>query len=158
MPTPPDSRAVAAEADSTLALTHATVIEGGRALADQTILVHRDRTVRSPAGAGLPRPTRTIDLRGKYVIPGLVDSHIHTIPPVDQTAPLLPLTGVTAVREMWGTPEHHEVRRRISDGGLLGPHWVIAGPLVDGPPSIFAADTGKEVIEVADSRATAPTR
>jgi hypothetical protein len=31
---------------------------------------------------------------------------------------------------------------------LIGPRWSIAGPQLDGPPTLFTQDTGNEVIEV----------
>ncbi|MEV6395708.1 amidohydrolase family protein [Streptomyces sp. NPDC051907] len=135
-----------------LALTHATVVEGNRATPDQTLLVQDGRIVRSGPSAHIviPRAARTVDLRGKYVIPGLIESHAHTTGPDEVAAPVFPLAGVTAVREMWGAPAHHERRQKVAAGKLLGPHWTIASPIVDGPPTLFTQDTGNQVIEARD--------
>jgi imidazolonepropionase-like amidohydrolase len=70
---PPRSAAPAA-----LALTHATVVDGTGAapLRDATVVIADGRITcvgrcRAPAGA------RVVDARGRYVIPGLVDAHVH---------------------------------------------------------------------------------
>ncbi|MFI1400164.1 amidohydrolase family protein [Streptomyces sp. NPDC020681] len=135
-----------------LALTHATLVHGSRTVPDQTILVRGGRIIRSGSSAGtvVPRSARTVDLRGKYVIPGLVEAHVHTSGPAEIAAPVFPLAGVTSVREMWGQPVHHEWRQQVTTGKLLGPRWVIASPIVDGPPTLFTEDTGNPVIEVRD--------
>jgi imidazolonepropionase-like amidohydrolase len=140
-----------------LALTHATVLDGTnpRPQHDRTLLLQHGRLIASGPSAQLTPPTgaRVIDLTGKYVIPGLVESHIHTSDGQDAyTPPLFPLTGITAVRDMWGTPVQHAWRKKIDAGQLLGPRFVIASPIIDGPPSIWARDTGLAVIEVTDAK------
>ncbi|MFI5806648.1 amidohydrolase family protein [Streptomyces sp. NPDC051561] len=142
---------------TTLALTHATVIDGinDRPQHDRTLILRNGRLVRSGPSAQLSPPpgARVIDLTGKYVIPGLVESHIHTGDGQDgYTPPLFPLTGVTAVRDMWGTATQHTWREKIQAGSLLGPRFVIASPIIDGPPSIWARDLGLPVIEVTDAK------
>ncbi|MFD3513665.1 amidohydrolase family protein [Streptomyces sp. NPDC058657] len=140
----------------TLVLTHATVLDGtaARPRHDHTLVLRGGHLVEDGPSAQLRPPpgARVVDLTGKYVIPGLIESHIHTTDGQDgYTPPLFPLTGVTSVREMWGTPRQHAWRERIEEGSLLGPRFVIAGPIIDGPPSIWARDTGLPVIEVADA-------
>ncbi|GAA3488215.1 amidohydrolase family protein [Streptomyces cremeus] len=140
-----------------LALTHATVLltPHSRPLPDHTLLLTDGRiTATGPSSQLKPPPhARVVDLTGKYVVPGLTESHIHTLGDEALTAPLFPLTGITSVREMWGQPFHHAWRRRISSGTLLGPRFVIASPILDGPPSIWADDLGLPVLEVADAQA-----
>ncbi|CAM5635814.1 amidohydrolase [Streptomyces spiroverticillatus] len=141
---------------SVLALTHATLLltPNSRPLPDHTLLITDGRlTTYAPSAQLEPPPhAHVVDLTGKYVIPGLTESHIHTSGDDAITPPLFPLTGVTSVREMWGQPLHHDWRRRISAGTLLGPRFVIASPILDGPPSIWANDTGLPVLEVADAK------
>ncbi|MEU8891268.1 amidohydrolase family protein [Streptomyces sp. NPDC048442] len=137
-----------------LALTHATVLNGAdsRTHPDQTLILAAGRIVGSGPSAQLKPPphAKVVDLSGKYVVPGLVESHIHTSGDEALTPPLFPLTGITAVREMWGQPLHHAWRKKIESGTLLGPRFVIASPLLDGPPSIWARDTGLPLMEVTD--------
>ncbi|MFD0342185.1 amidohydrolase family protein [Streptomyces sp. NPDC127117] len=134
-----------------IALTHATVLGAGT---DRTVLVRDGRIIRTGRSAEVPIPggATTYDLTGKYIVMGgLVESHVHNDGPETVMPPLFPLNGVTAVREMWGGPLHHEWRDKVRAGKLLGPRWVIASSILDGQPSLWANDTGQRVVEVADA-------
>jgi imidazolonepropionase-like amidohydrolase len=136
---------LAAQTDSlkSLALTHAAVIDvaGGAVRRDQTIVIVADRiqalgnsaTVKVPAGA------RIVDATGKYVIPGLWDSHVHTRYQGIPFLSLFILNGITSVRDTAGPWTHleqiKEWKRQIARGELLGPRIYAAGPLIDGPSS-----------------------
>lgn len=137
-----------------LALTHVTVIDGSGAppAPGMTVVVEGGRiTQLAPSARTRLRPgTRTVDLSGKYLIPGLVEAHTHSDGPETVIPALYALAGVTTVREMWGRPVHHEWREKIRSGALLGPRWVVGSPIVDGTPSLWAADVGP-TIEVRDA-------
>jgi hypothetical protein len=51
--------------------------------------------------------------------------HLHISPRDDVYPPLLPANGVTTVREMNGSPWHHELRQKIVSGEVDGPRRVI---------------------------------
>lgn len=136
---------------STIALTHATILGAG---ADRTVLVRDGRITRTGRSAevAIPSGATTYDLTGKYIVMGgLIESHVHNQGPETVLPPLFPLNGVTAVREMWGGPLHHEWRGKVRAGKLLGPRWVIASSIIDGRPSLWANDTGDRVVEVTDA-------
>jgi len=65
------------------AITGATVIhperDGPAAAAQETVIVAGDRivTVGPDAGTPIPKGAKVIDARGKWLIPGLIDSHVH---------------------------------------------------------------------------------
>jgi imidazolonepropionase-like amidohydrolase len=67
-----------------------------------------------------------IDGRGKYLIPGLIDSHVH----IKEGDPLFLFVaaGVTTVQNMSGRPFHLALRAEVSDGALLGPRIITTGP------------------------------
>ncbi|MFB6714734.1 amidohydrolase family protein [Streptomyces sp. NPDC056237] len=135
----------------TIALTHATVLGAGP---DHTVLIRDGRITRTGCSAEVPIPrgTTTYDLTGKFIVPGgLVEAHVHNDGPESVLPPLFPLNGVTAVREMWGGPVHHEWRDKVRAGELLGPRWVIASSIIDGGPSLWANDIGERVVEVTDA-------
>ncbi|MFI9205048.1 amidohydrolase family protein [Streptomyces sp. NPDC053048] len=128
-----------------LALTHATLIAapGSRAAEhDRTVLIRGGRVTAVGRTADTPVPdgARTLDLTGKYVIPGLIDAHTHSSGLTAFASPLYVLSGVTTVREMWGTPEIHAWRDRVERGEVLGPRWVVASTIVDGKPSLSSGD------------------
>jgi adenine deaminase len=74
---PPDSRA---QAPSTLLIRGATIIDGvsDAPLRDRVLLIEGN-TIRDllPAGAAAPAGAQVLDLSGKFIIPGLFDSHVH---------------------------------------------------------------------------------
>ena len=70
--------------------------------------------------------TRIIDAKGRYLIPGLIDSHVHLFKSPNDLL-LYVTNGVTQIREMIGEPAHLQWRREIQDG-RIGPDMFIASP------------------------------
>ncbi|WP_238012467.1 amidohydrolase family protein [Dactylosporangium sp. AC04546] len=115
------------------------VVDGGRITA-----VGPSRETRVPGTAAV------VDGRRRFVIPGLVDMHVHSSGDEAIDPPLYLANGVTTVREMSGHPALHEWRRRVDAGTLLGPRSVIASPILDGSPSLWAG-RGVPYLDVADA-------
>jgi imidazolonepropionase-like amidohydrolase len=109
-------------------------LETAVTLPDQTVVIRGDRIERvAPrAEVAIPAGARVIDGHGRYVLPGLIDAHVHLARTQD-LAILLAL-GVTTVRNMWGAPVHLTWRDQIARGELPGPTIVTAGPILDGDP------------------------
>jgi imidazolonepropionase-like amidohydrolase len=82
----------------------------------------------------LPAGARVIDGRGKFLIPGLWDMHVHTA--IAGGRALLGLyvaNGVTGVRDMAGDwPTLRGWRDDIAAGRLVGPRIVASGPYLEG--------------------------
>jgi imidazolonepropionase-like amidohydrolase len=118
-----------------LVITHVTVIDttGGVARSDETIIVRGDRIAeQGPSGkVRIPEGAQTVDARGKFLMPGLWDMHVHL--DFRDYLPLFIANGVTGVRVMWGDPEHWQWRKQIDDGQLLGPRMMIGSAIIDGP-------------------------
>src|SRR5262245_31403817 len=80
-PRPSMERSASSVGSSSFAILHASVIpmDSERILRDHTILVQGDRIAAlAPDGAvALPSGTLAIDAGGAYVLPGLIDSHVH---------------------------------------------------------------------------------
>ena len=118
-----------------VAITHVTVIDatGAPARPDMTVVIVGDRiTQLDPADkARVPKNARAVDATGKFLIPGLWDMHVHW--PQKDYLPLFIANGVTGVRVMAGQPFHHQWRKEIGGGTLLGPRLTIASTIVDGP-------------------------
>jgi cytosine/adenosine deaminase-related metal-dependent hydrolase len=130
--------AEAADQRDILVFTNATLIDGTGAgpRPDATIVVAGGRILAvGRQGIEPPAGVRVVDLRGKYVLPGLWDMHTHTLDLEQLLLPLYIANGVTTVREMWGIPFVRAVHRRIASGELLGPRMVVASNIVDGPNS-----------------------
>jgi len=158
-------------ADSVVAIVGATVIhperEGAAAIArSSTVVIRGNRIERiGPADATrVPRDALRIDGRGKWVVPGLVDGHVHffqsgnlytrpdvadfnaVVPYLDEVTrnkARLPATfkvwlasGVTSVIDIGGPFWNFEMRAAARKSAAA-PRVAVAGPLVsmiDDPP------------------------
>ena len=69
-------------AGTTVAITHVTVIDPGTqsVQSDRTVVIEGAQitAVADAATSRAPKAARIIDARGKYLIPGLWDMHVHT--------------------------------------------------------------------------------
>jgi imidazolonepropionase-like amidohydrolase/pimeloyl-ACP methyl ester carboxylesterase len=145
-----------------VAITHVTVIDvvSGRSLPDRTVLI-RNRHIASVDTAprvSIPQGTLQVDGRGRYLIPGLWDMHVHLVSDRlvrSNTFPLFIANGITGVRDMWGDcdsicatsdtddqrPVPASVVRRwkqdIRNGALLGPRIIASSAMFEGPSPRF---------------------
>jgi len=121
-----------------VAITHVTAIDVDRGTArpDLTVLVDGSRIAAIGPAATTPTPSTAsiIDARGKYLIPGLWDMHVHTaVPTGRQLLGLYVANGVTGVRDMGGDfATIRRWRREIAAGALVGPRIIAAGPYLEG--------------------------
>ncbi len=126
-------------ADSTLVFTHATVIDAtGRSPQPNVTLVITNNRIASLHGTtevAFPTNAVIVNAAGKYIIPGLWDMHVHWYS--EDYLPLFIANGVTGIRIMFGFSLHHEWRKKVEQGALVGPHMYIASTLVDGPSPIW---------------------
>lgn len=151
----------AAPSSSLLIIHDVTVIDtaGGPAQAHRSIFVRGDRVVDIVPSEQLKRidiaAATWVDGRGKFLIPGLWDMHVHMVfgdwfpRGKEVTLPLFVANGITGVRDMGGELEVLEQwRKEISAGTLIGPRMVISGPMLDGPqprfPSSIAIKTPED--------------
>lgn len=116
---------------------HVLPMDTEHILRHQTVLVDKGRIVALGPTATTPVPAevRRIDGEGRYLLPGLVDMHTHVWHPNDLFVYLA--HGVTAVRNMWGSPQTLRLREAIQDGQVLAPRLFVASPGLDGPPSVW---------------------
>ena len=119
-----------------LAITGTTLIDGtGRApLADATIVIDGARIARVGRTADGPPPegAEVIDGRGRFVIPGLADTHVHVLGPERWHAPLFLAAGVTTVLDLGGQlPDLTALRGAIDAGTTPGPRLLYTGPFLE---------------------------
>jgi len=106
-------------------------------LEHQTVLVRDQRiaAIGDVARVPVPPASARIDGRGRYLLPGLVDMHVHYNDPRYTT--LFLANGVTTVRNMWGAPAHLRSRDAIASGAALAPAIYTCGPITDGDPPVW---------------------
>jgi imidazolonepropionase-like amidohydrolase len=133
------------------AFTNVTVIDPAtsRVIENTTVTIRGDMI--TDVGGRVPSGVEVVDLRGKYLIPGLADMHTHAQAEGIDTG-LYIANGVTTVREMAGSPLAHDWRTRIEAGTLLGPRFTIGSRIVDGLPSIWNPEW-LDVVQVGDPAA-----
>ena len=121
-----------------------------RILEGQTVVVRDGRIAQIGPAASIKVPdgAQRIDGRGKYLMPGLADMHVHLSPTTDlanQQFQLFLANGVTTVRNMIGKPEHVQLRERVAKGELLGPTIYTAGPPLLGN-MVSSPEAGERVV------------
>ncbi|HZI12059.1 MAG TPA: amidohydrolase family protein [Myxococcus sp.] len=142
-PPPSASETPARRQAATLALVGVGVLtmEGGRVLADQTVLVDGERIVAVGPAASTPVPegAARVDGRGRWLMPGLVDMHLHLQQgtgeagdAAGQQLKLLLANGVTTARALGAAPTGLELRARVRKGEVLGPRLLVSGPSFHG--------------------------
>jgi cytosine/adenosine deaminase-related metal-dependent hydrolase len=81
-----------------------------------------------------PPGTAIVEGRGRFLLPGLWDMHVHLTYGDEMDLGVLVANGITAVRDMGGDLNVLDAwRARIEAGELVGPRIFRAGPTVDGP-------------------------
>lgn len=128
---------------SEIYITHVTVIDAktGEEAADQTVVISDGRIsdVAKSKDHTAPLNARTVDGRGKYLIPGLWDMHVHALfaERIGSMFPMFVANGVLGIRDMGASmplADIAQLRKDIASGSRIGPRIVAAGPILDGRP------------------------
>lgn len=95
------------------------------------IIGNRIKAIGEKGKVSIPKKAKIINGKGKYLIPGLWDSHVH-LSLAEYSLPLFVANGVTSVREMGGDLQHvKDLRERVNKGQLLGPRIKISGTILE---------------------------
>src|SRR5205807_1661304 len=126
-----------------IAITHVDIIDviHGTAKPDSTIVIRGNRIVEIGAAFAVtpPATAQVVDLRGKVLIPGLWDMHVHLGNATEATLPVLVYYGITGVRDM-GSPSFEMLRQwndEALSGKRVGPRIVAPGPILGMSPPYF---------------------
>jgi imidazolonepropionase-like amidohydrolase len=130
-----------------VAFTNAVIIDGnGGPPVEHGVLVMRGEKVEAVGAAGsvqIPAYAEVRDLKGKALMPGLADMHVHLNGGWDGESVdmlgyqrylnALLYAGVTTVFDAGNTlPYIIQLRDEVAAGRLIGPRIYCAGPLLDG--------------------------
>ena len=116
----------------TLLIRGGTLIDGtgNAAVQNANVLIDGNRISRvwtgDPTSEDTPTGTEVIDARGKFIIPGLIDSHVHYRGYMGE---LFLAYGVTSVYDLgdplaWLTA----VKKGLNEGKIRGPRFYFCGP------------------------------
>ncbi len=115
-------------------MTHLTIanvdvvdVAGGRVVPEQSVVIREGRIAfGEPEG-------EIVDGRGKFLMPGLWDMHVHLCWKGEASLEELVRYGVTAVRDMGGHLHQLDAwRAEIEAGERIGPRIWRAGPILNG--------------------------
>ena len=116
----------------------------GEVVQPRTVLIVDGRiaAVGAPDAIDIPSAAVRVEGRGRFLMPGLVDMHVHLFnnashrAPNEWTFPLFVANGVTGIREMWTEPAALSVvdtwRKKLARGELVAPRVLAAGVAVSG--------------------------
>lgn len=138
-------------------------IEGGGHLPHHDIVVEGAEIVAvRPTGAAVPEGATRVEGRGRYAIPGLIDTHMHFFQPsryakygldlAQLNATWLDLcliNGVTTVLCLDGFPEVLALREGVATGAIDGPTIHTAGPILDDPELTYEGALAEVAREAA---------
>lgn len=142
----PASSQTKSPAPATVAFLNVNIIpmDKERVVLNQTVLVRNGVIVDvgDPKRIKIPKGAQKIDGRGKFLIPGLSDLHVHLF--TDDEFPEILAEdefkvmigyGVTTIRLMTGTPEQLAWRRKSAQEEILAPTIYAASPQFTGRKS-----------------------
>lgn len=142
-----------------IAIENVTVISMVREerLTGHTVVI-RDGRIALIGLAGrvdVPKDARRIPATGRFLTPGLVDTHFHLQSREDDSRllRLLVANGVTSIFNLHGTPGILELRRRVAAREMQGPTIFTSGPYISDAPNWEPSAEEVERLVVEQKRA-----
>ncbi|HUR36997.1 MAG TPA: hypothetical protein VM009_04215, partial [Terriglobales bacterium] len=160
---PPPKAKATSESPKLTAITNVTVVDvgGGSSIPNQTVLIANGKIVMvgNPMNMEVPKHALKISGRGKHLMPGLWDMHVHvagiSAKPEwgKQLLPVYLAYGITGIRDMGGELAVLKDWRRTA-ASIPGPEMIVAGPFIDAsaegygsPQEVIAVKTPLEARE-----------
>ena len=115
-------------------------VKSGREIPETAIVVRGERIAQiGPEGKiTIPAGARSVDARGKWIIPGLIDSHAHAESAEETPFGLYLANGVTTIRNPGGnTTLLRLTREKLLHGAIAGPRLFFSGQILDGMPPVW---------------------
>jgi hypothetical protein len=143
------SASTSPNADTT-AITHVTVIDAVNGVREnQTVLFEQDRILAVSEETDLTKVTTFIDGKGRFLIPGLWDFHVHLTYESDliEQMPALFLSyGITSVRDTGGLLKNLlPVIETMRAPDATAPRVFYSGPLLDGDYVVYDGVSRPEI-------------
>lgn len=120
----------------------------GKVNPNTTIVIKNGRIMDVVVGPyNSPKGYQIIDAKGKFVMPGLWDMHVHYTNPSEGLLHLA--CGVTNVRDMGNSIELIDTKKKIDDGIVLGPRIQMMSGFIDGAGE-FAGPIGEKISSIEE--------
>ncbi len=110
------------------AITDVSILspDGGSMIYGKTVMIEEGLISSIDSALTIPSSTTIIDGTGKYLIPGLIDAHVHLFQSPNDLLLYL-ANGVTEIRELIGEKSHLQWKQQI-ENGRIGPKMFVASP------------------------------
>lgn len=110
------------------------VLENGKILSISSI-----RQTKSPF------PAKIINAKGRFIVPGLIDMHVHCVE--ESFLPLFLINGVTTIRDVGNDPDFIlNLRDEVNSGFRVGPTLFVSGYMLNSRKIPFGASQHTAVI------------
>jgi imidazolonepropionase-like amidohydrolase len=136
---------VRAQANPTvLVLRGGTLVDvtSGKEVSRSVIVIRGERIeqIGAEGSAVIPESAQIVEVPGKWIVPGLIDSHAHAGDDEDTLLSLYLANGVTTIRNPGGNiTQLRLTRERLARREVVGPRLFFSGPLLDGMPPVWPA-------------------
>jgi hypothetical protein len=142
---------LAGKPDKGIIVTNARLFDSktGKITPKATIVIENSiiKQVSNGKAAKAPEGYTVIDAKGRFVMPGLWDMHVHY---QDGTGGLLHLScGVTNIRDMGNTTLLVETKKRIDNQTELGPRIQVLSGFIDGAGP-YAGPIGEKINSIEE--------
>lgn len=142
---------------ASVAITNVSVFDSVKEqmLPPQSVVIQGDRIHAVGSSVPIPQGALVIDGAGKFLIPGLIDAHVHLVHLSNRThvageefLPMFLGAGVTSVRSTGDAVEAEKrISRHANQNPEICPRVFMASPLIDGDPPVHK-DVGLAVTKV----------
>jgi imidazolonepropionase-like amidohydrolase len=139
---------------TSVAITNVSVFDTVKEqmLPGQSVIIEGDTIQAVGPSAPVPKDAQVINGEGQFLIPGLIDAHVHLVHLTDrthvageETLPMVLGAGVTSVRSTGDAIKAEQrICRHVEQHPELCPRVFMASPLIDGDPP-FHKDVGLAV-------------
>ena len=126
-----------------------TLIDGnGNSPIENTLIILEQGKIKSISprqSTKVPFPAKIINAKGKYLIPGLIDMHVHCVE--ESFLPLFLLNGVTTIRDVGNDTDFIlTLKDEVNSGLRVGPTLFVSGYMINSRKIPFGASQHTAVI------------
>jgi predicted amidohydrolase len=132
------------KAQDKIAFINASVITmtGNEAQNNQTVLISNGKIekIGSSASLKIPAGYKKVNAKGKYVMPGFIDMHVHFFQEqyeshestTETELKVMLANGITTARIMAGHPDYLAAKKNVAEAKWIGPSLFVASPQLVG--------------------------
>jgi len=126
-----------------------TLIDGnGNSPIENTLIILEQGKIKSISphqNTKIPFPAKIINAKGRYIIPGLIDMHVHCVD--ESFLSLFLLNGVTTIRDVGNDTDFIlTLRDEVNSGQRVGPTLFVSGYMINSRKIPFGASQHTAVI------------